>query len=308
MMETFDKVYGVHDGREMHVDIYRPSGSVNHRTALLLFHGGGFRVGDRKMLQPQCIALAERGFTAIAVEYRLIDDANVIWPAPLYDAQGAISWAAAHADEIDVDPDRIILQGHSAGSLLSLMAVGTVGKSEFHPPFELQAPEARVAAVIAYYPLVQLALREVPALPSDGPPSPEAIAEMIKALRADDGTVPASMVLGPTATEAQAAAASPLNYVSDAFPPTLILHGTADMVVAPAASTRLFEALEAAGVVAELHLIAGVTHGFDATPSLFRPCAALTESFLSRFIIDPSGFAEEETAHNPLAAIARARP
>lgn len=304
-MDRFDVAYGTRPGGDVHLDIYRPTGSADLRTAILLFHAGGFRTGDRKMLQPQCATLAGRGYTAIAVQYRLIDDSDVTWPAPLHDVKGAIAWVRAHAADLGVDPDKIVLEGHSAGGQLALMAVGTMGMPEFRPPFELEAPEGPVAAVVAYYPLVQFALREVPTMALDQPPTPASMAEIVKATRADDGSTPASMLLGPTATEEQAKAASPDTYLSEAFPPTLIFHGTDDMLVAPEASSRLFDTLRAAGIVAELHVVAGGGHVFEATPSLFEPCAAQTDSFLRRYVIDPEGFAEEEAKYNPLAAMMR---
>jgi hypothetical protein len=58
--------------------------------------------------------------------------------------------------------------------------------------------------------------------------------------------------------------------------------------------------------VAELHVFADAHHQFDDVPSLQHPCAALTESFLRRFVIDPAAFAEEEAQHNLLAVIGRA--
>jgi acetyl esterase/lipase len=292
--DGLDVVYSTRHGQELQLDVYQPTGPSNHRTAVLLVHGGGFRHGDRKLLAPRCVALAARGFTAIAVQYRLIDDATIAWPDPLDDLQEAISWTAAHAQEIGVEADKIVVQGHSAGAQLALMAAAAADK-----------PQARIAAVIAYYPFVQFVIREMPALPTDAPPTPQMMAAMIQAARGEDGTTPASMLLGPAATEEQAAQASPINQVSSALPPTLIFAGTDDMVVAPAASFRLFEALRAAGVVAELHILANTLHEFDATPSLLEPAVAATESFLHRLVLDPSGFAEEETTHNPLAALGR---
>jgi acetyl esterase/lipase len=295
--ENLDVVYRDRDGSDLQLDIYRPTGSSNHHTAVLVVHGGGFRHGDRKMLAPRCAALAQRGFTAIAVQYRLIDDTTVSWPAPLEDLQDAISWTAAHAQEIGVEADRIVVQGHSAGAQLALMAAAAVAKR--------QASGTPIAAVIAYYPLVQFVVRDMPALPTDAPPTPEMMAAMIQAARGDDGTTPASMLLGPTATEEQAAQASPINQVSPGLPPILIFQGTADMVVAPKASFRLYDALQAAGVIAELHIMADCLHEFDASPSLLTPAVAATESFLHRLIIDPQGFTEEEATHNPLAALGR---
>jgi acetyl esterase/lipase len=297
MTERPDVVYSTRPGQELHLDIYQPTGPSNHRAAVLLVHGGGFRHGDRKLLSPRCAALAQHGFTAIAVQYRLIDDTNTAWPDPLDDLQEAISWTAAHAQEIGVAPEKIVVQGHSAGAQLALMAAAAAGQP--------QASGTQIAAVIAYYPLVHFVVRDMPALPTDRPPTPEMMAAMIQAARGDDGTTPASMLLGPAATEEQAAQASPINQVSPALPPTLIFAGTDDMVVAPVASFRLFEALRAAGVTAELHILADSLHEFDAAPSLLEPAVAATESFLHRLVLDPSGFAEEEATHNPLVALGR---
>ena len=307
MTQQLDVVYGSRPTGDVSLDIYQPTGATTHRTAVLAFHGGGFRGGDRKALQKQCTALAERGFTAIAVGYRLINDADVAWPDPLHDAKAAIAWTAAHADELGIDADKIVLQGHSAGSLLSLMAAGTVGDPEFRPPFELEAPEAQVAGLIIYYPLVHLVLRDIPVFTPDQPPTPELMAQMFKAMAVDDGTTPAATVFGPTATEQQAASASPLNHLKPDFPPTLIFHGTADRVVAPAASSTLFQALDDRGVTTELHVLADAHHVFDDTPSMLGPCTALTESFLCRFLIDPDGYAQEEAQHNMLAVFARSQ-
>ncbi|WP_273735258.1 alpha/beta hydrolase [Mycolicibacterium septicum] len=291
MTDRLDVVYSTQSGQELQLDIYPPTGPSNYRTAVLLVHGGGFRHGDRKLLAPRCAVLAQHGFTAIAVQYRLIDDTNTAWPDPLDDVQDAISWTAAHAQELGVEADRIVVQGHSAGAQMALMAAAA-------------SPDS-VAAVIAYYPLVEFVVRDMPELPTDAPPTPEMMAAMIQAARGEDGTTPASMLLGPAANEAQAAQASPINQVSAGLPPTLILQGTADMVVAPAASFRLFQALQAAGVTAELHILADCLHEFDATPSLTTPSVAVVESFLHRFVIDAKGFAEEEAAHNPLALLGR---
>jgi acetyl esterase/lipase len=289
--DSLDVVYSDRHGSDLQLDMYRPTGSSNHHTAVLLVHGGGFRHGDRKLLAPRCAALAAHGFTALAVQYRLIDDTTTTWPDPLDDLQEAISWTAAHAQEIGVEADKIVVQGHSAGAQLALMAAA--------------ASPASVAAVIAYYPLVEFVVRDMPALPTDGPPTPEMMAAMITAARGEDGTTPASMLLGPAATEEQAAQASPINQVSADLPPTLIFQGTADMVVAPAASFRLFDALQAAGVTAELHIMADSLHEFDAAPSLTTPSVVAAESFLRRFVFDAKGFAEEEANHNPLAALGR---
>lgn len=290
-----DVVVASPGGRALHVDIYEPSGPVNRRTAVLVHHGGGWRLGDRKLMGPRCEALAAGGFTAVAVEYRSTMEAP--WPAQLQDVKAAVRWTHDNANELGVE--RVVVQGHSAGAHLALIAAGTAGRPDLDPDTESAAP-GPIAAVVAYYPWVRLDVDM--AMPDLAELNPAVLA----ALRAPDGSVPAAMLLGDDATKDAARAASPIEYVTENFPPTILFHGTADNVVASAASITLCDALAASGVSAELHLIAGVDHEFDATPTLTDVCVTAVESFLCRLVIDPVAFREEEAATNPIVAMRRA--
>jgi acetyl esterase/lipase len=248
-------------------------------------------------MQPRCEALAARGYTAIAVEYRLLDAAP--WPAQAQDVTAAARWTREHAAELGIDPARIVLQGHSAGAHLALMAAAAADGGTLDADFAAKGPLGAIAAVIAYYPPSRLVVREMPAMVPGALPGPEFFA----AVRGADGTGPVAMLLGPEATDEEAAAVSPVNHV-EGMPPVILFHGTADLLVAPVASVNLHRRLEESGVPAELHLIAGVHHEFDITPSLTELCVATVDSFLRRHVIDPAGFTEEERTTNPMAAMA----
>lgn len=297
MTATPDIVCASRGSRDMHLDVYQPTGAINHRTAVLVHHGGGWAGGDRKMVQPQCEQLARRGFTALAVEYRFVPEAP--WPAQLVDVKTAIRWALSHADQLGIDPTKVVLQGHSAGAHLALMAAGTSTSADLDPDFDSEGPAGPIAAVVAYYPAVRLdpALR-MPDLTAG--PDPAAMA----ALRGPDGSVPAAMLLAAAATADSAALASPLTHAAN-LPPTLLFHGTEDAVVAPAGSVSLYQTLSAAGIPTELHLMSGADHAFDFMPILGEVCAAASEGFLRRHVVDPEGFAEEEARANPIIAMRR---
>jgi acetyl esterase/lipase len=281
----------------MHLDIYEPAGPINHRIAVLVHHGGGWAAGDRKMLQPQCRELARRGFTALAVEYRLLPEAP--WPAQLVDVKTAIRWTLSHADELGIDPNKLVLQGHSAGAHLALVAAGTVENADLDPDFQSEGPAGPIAAVIAYYPPARLdPSRGMPDMSAG--PDPAAMA----ALRGPDGSIPAAMLLAGAATEDSAALASPLTHAAN-LPPTVLFHGTDDGVVAHAASVALYEKLSALGIPSELHLMSGGEHAFDYMPVLGEVCIAASDAFLRRHIIDPRAFAEEEARMNPIIAMRR---
>jgi dipeptidyl aminopeptidase/acylaminoacyl peptidase len=91
---------------------------------------------------------------------------------------------------------------------------------------------------------------------------------------------PESQLLGCNLDDCpdQAKAASPITYVSRDAPPFLILHGKADCQVPHSQSQRLYDALHAAGVKAELHLLPDVGHGDQ------RFMTPETEQWVSDFV------------------------
>ncbi len=269
-------IYAQGGGRDLKLDLYRPSGEKCHRTAVLLLHGGGWRFGDISMMELFGPELARLGFLAVAPEYRLLGEAP--WPAQLEDVKAAIRWTRANADSLDIHPDRIAIQGFSAGAHLALMAGGTPNKPAFKGCGGNDAVSEQVAGVIAFFPPVAF---------TTGPPSP--------------GVLQAGMLLGESAAEEDAKEASPVSYVSGDFPPTFLLHGTADQMVSHSTSLRMFELLNDRGVTVELHLYPRHTHEFVRLPSMMAPVMSEIALFLKRTVVDPEKYIEENLKLNMFA-------
>src|SRR5262249_14414918 len=97
------------------VRIYRPHGA---RGAIVWLHGGGYVMGDLDTEHPWAARLADgSGAVVVSVGYRRAPGHR--FPAALDDAYAVLTWAAAHAAELGVDPDRIAVGGHSAGAGLA---------------------------------------------------------------------------------------------------------------------------------------------------------------------------------------------
>lgn len=257
---------------ELSLDVFRPEMN-SRRSAVLIFHGGGWRFGSKEAVHGRAAALAAEGFTGIAVQYRLLDAAP--WPAPLADATEAISWVRANSGDLGVDPARVVVQGHSAGAHIALMA-GTLDQ------------EARPAAIVAFYPPAGFypAAPPPPGDPAD-PPAPPS-------LQLDElGRIPSWMLFAPDTAEADLIAASPIALVDAAFPPTILFHGTADSAIGTQASIALHWRLADLGVRSDLHIYANRDHEFDLAPAMLAATVRATTSFLERMVTNRDELDEE---------------
>jgi acetyl esterase len=98
------------------VRLYHPGGGS--RPLLIYFHGGGWVLGSLEShdgtLRELCNAA---GCAILAVDYRLAPEHR--FPAAVDDCWAAATWAAANADSLEADADRIAVGGDSAGGNLT---------------------------------------------------------------------------------------------------------------------------------------------------------------------------------------------
>lgn len=96
-----------------------------------------------------------------------------------------------------------------------------------------------------------------------------------------------AILVPPGADEAAARAANAMTYLKAGFPPTILYHGLADTTVPPESSEHVLQALRMDNVPCELHTFAGMPHQFDQHPEFAEACAALTDFFLDREVLNP---------------------
>ncbi|HEX2315238.1 MAG TPA: alpha/beta hydrolase [Thermomonospora sp.] len=100
---------------EVPVRIYRPREA---QGAVVWLHGGGWVMGDLDTEHPWAARLADgSGAVVISVGYRRAPEDP--FPAALDDAYAVLTWAAEHAADLGIDPDRIAVGGHSSGGNLA---------------------------------------------------------------------------------------------------------------------------------------------------------------------------------------------
>ncbi|HEY2385679.1 MAG TPA: alpha/beta hydrolase [Candidatus Binatia bacterium] len=237
-----DVVYAEVDGVPLRYDHYRPLQVDGPAPVVVLVHGGGWVHGDPSQAAGNALHFARRGIATVAISYRLAPAHR--FPAPLDDVRRGLRWVRAHASELGIDPERIVLMGFSAGAHLAMLAHLARDLRELTPslPPDLAGVSEDVRGVIVHYGPYDLT-RTLP-LPADL----DMIGALLGRRRADPDWV---------------RLASPQFHAAAARAPIQLIHGTGDAVVSHRESERLHRALEAAGRPSELLLLEDAPHAFQ---------------------------------------------
>ncbi|WP_062060655.1 alpha/beta hydrolase [Cellvibrio sp. OA-2007] len=129
--------------RALQLDLYLPKSASSHKKPGIVFvHGGGWRAGYRTNFTPMAIAMAEHGYVAATISYRLSPEAR--YPAAIHDVKAAIRWLRKNAKKYGVNPDQIAVGGGSAGGQIASLTGMTNGLENFDP----QATESSVLSAV----------------------------------------------------------------------------------------------------------------------------------------------------------------
>ena len=116
---------------ELSLDVYQPEGDTeNNRIALLLVHGGGFSGGQRDgNLESNFMKkMALRGYVGVSMSYRLLRkgkgfgcdcpavEKETTFLEAAKDVYAATEYLKAHAEQLGINPEKIVLIGSSAGA------------------------------------------------------------------------------------------------------------------------------------------------------------------------------------------------
>ena len=127
------------------VDIYEPAAPATAPRPLIVYvHGGAWMLPGRDTIRcggmPPCNPATSlpvlgmqvpRGYVLASVGYPLLTETTNQHPTQVHNVKLAIKWLVDHAEDYDIDPDQIVVAGHSAGGHLAAMVALTPG--EFEP-------------------------------------------------------------------------------------------------------------------------------------------------------------------------------
>lgn len=268
-----DVVYGHKDGMALTFDVFTPADPNGVGIFNMVSGGWVSRWTPPDRARPRYEMLLGRGFTVFAVRHGSSPRFTV--PEAYADVRRAVRFVRLHAETYGVDPDRLGVYGGSAGGHLSLMLGLASDDGNPSAEDEVLRVSSQVAAVVAYYPPVDLRTRATPSgrFPAALPDRSLFFANGVVAPAAADRFVALDF------DDALSASVSPILHVSADDPPTLLVHGDADPLVDINNSQLIHAALENENVSTDLVVIEGAGHGFRAPEHRTKATAALVGWF-----------------------------
>jgi acetyl esterase/lipase len=217
------------DRRNQFGHLHLPAGPGPHPVAVVL-HGGFWRgIWNLRLTEKVSADLAVRGWAAWNVEYRRTGRlGGGGWPNTFLDVSAAIDHTATMAKEHDLDVDRLVTVGHSAGGHLALWAAARARLPEGAPGADPAVP-------------VRLAVGMAP------------VPDLVRAHELGVGGQAVARLLGgaPDVVPGRYELASPAARLPFGVPQVLV-HGTDDGAVPLSLSREYREAATAAGDEVEL--------------------------------------------------------
>ena len=242
---------------EVKLDVYQARDATTSNPTLVYFHGGGWVAGSKEASSLTFLPFLSMGWNVVNVEYRLAKIS--LAPAAVQDALCALRWVHRNGKEYNVDTNRLVVMGNSAGGHLAL----TTGMSPASESLDSLCPgteELKVAAVINWYGITD-------------------VNELLAGTNIRNFAV--AWLGGMSNREEIAKRVSPLTYVRAGLPPVISIQGDADPTVPYSQNVRLHQALDKAGIRNELVTIPGGKHGGFSDAEMTKAYAAI-RAFLDK--------------------------
>ena len=214
------------------MDLYLPPKEKGPAPVVINIHGGGWNHGTKES-QTGFSTFFKMGFAVANVEYRLTPQATA--PAAIEDVRCALFYLVKNAQVLNIDVNKIVVMGGSAGGHLALMAGLLQNDSRFDTNCAVKN-HFTIAAIVDKYGLADLTVLQ----------GNRSVREWLGSAAGDKKFVQS---------------VSPIFYVKKTSPPTFIVHGDADPTVPYQQSVELNKKFQEAGVKTVFITVPGGAHG-----------------------------------------------
>ena len=239
------------------------------RPALVFIHGGGWRNGDKRrasFLRP-AIGYAAKGYVCVTINYRMLDEAPIT--ACVEDVKNAVRWLRAHAEEYNIDPERIGATGNSAGAHLAVMlgvcppSAGLEGDGPYGEYSSMVQVVVASATPTTFLSAMSDRQRERSNEQAARPPRKNEIRLESEEVRAK---------------------VSPVTYATADAPPILLVHAISDRTVGVSHSDQFVKALREAGAKNVSYIFLGDDSGHGTFQRNIAFTEPAREAFFNRVL------------------------
>ena len=218
------------------MDLYLPPNSGNPAPVLINIHGGGWNHGSKEK-QTGFGSFFKNNMAVANMSYRLVDVAPA--PAAIEDVRSVIIYLVKNAKQLNIDINKIVIMGGSAGGHLAMMG-GYLNNNTVFDKGRKDLENIRIAAVVDKY----------------------GIADMVDFSVGPKPYKSAVRWIGPNIGNNDfIKSVSPLYYIDKNTPPTFIVHGDSDPIVPYNQSVVLKDKLDETGIFNRFITVKGGEHG-----------------------------------------------
>ena len=275
-----DVLWASPDGFDLTMDIYTPASGKLSYPVVVMFHGGGWLINDKSIMDQAAAYLATNSnYVVCNVNYRLLSDNDntTTLNEIVNDAFGAILWVKGNVSKYKGDRTRIVVTGDSAGAHLSAMIVNrgdqlsseafSSSSPRFTPSYLPEATSAEqvaaenglaVQAAVLSYGAYDLSATGISDFESMKNPFWWVSGSIARGLFGNDYNV----VEHPLMYKAISPSQNIPRAAERQFPPHLLTSGSDDPVVSPESVKSYTEMLRLAGHTARYWEYEGKSHAF----------------------------------------------
>lgn len=258
---------------KIQADVYRPD-DTKVRPVVVWIHGGALIVGNRAGLPKNILDLCrEEGYALISIDYRLAPEVKA--PEIIADVEDAFRWIREEGPKtLNIDPDRMVITGGSAGGYLTLMTgvrlknkpralvaywgYGDVDGEWYTKPSEFyRKSEPLIAREEALKAIGTKVLTG-----SEPDFDAKARGRYYRYLR-QNGTWTKEVTGFDPTEKAKLDPFCPVRNVTPNYPPTMLIHGTEDTDVPYELSANMAKEFDKHKVPYELVTVRGAGHGLS---------------------------------------------
>ena len=223
-------VYTISRGKKRKLDLYLPDDNGKPTPLIIFFHGGGWMSGGRKIIEPGVLRQVKRGYAVASISYSFIPWKR--WPTQAYEIKAAVRWLRANAENYNLDSEKILVWGVSAGAHLVNILGSSNSSEKLEGNLEPQNISSKVQGVVSWY-----GFSDFSQMGKNG----------FIALLTNIAT---SMLVGENVKKntEKTQSANPINYINQNTSPFFIMHGGKDTVVNIHQSELLHNALQKKGI------------------------------------------------------------